>query len=238
MGRVAFDDVRREERTFGGRTVSVTVTPRFRPQGRLRTAVYALGSLLTGMRVTLSYLLRPSTIVTREYPENRETLRFPERFRARLRLVYDENGYHRCNACRMCEKACPNGSIQIASRSGALARTELDRYVWRLDSCVFCNACVLVCPSDALEMTAEFENAVMDRRLLIFTLNRYAGPQDKALLKEPDPARRAAAMDPRDPYGGEVPLNGRELPGVPALGVPPAADPPPPVLPPSPQADA
>ncbi|MEW6750342.1 MAG: 4Fe-4S dicluster domain-containing protein [Candidatus Latescibacterota bacterium] len=236
MGRVRFADLQREERRIGGQPVSVVVAPRFRPRGRLRTAAGALHSLLSGMRVTLGYLVRPSTVVTRQYPENRATLRFPERYRARLRLIYDENGYHRCNACRLCEKACPNASITITSRAGSLTKVELDRYVWRLDSCTFCNACVLACPSDALEMTPEFENAVMDRRLLIFTLNRYAGPSDKFMAKEEDPARRTQAMDPRDPYGGEVPLNGASLPGVTPLGVTPLADPPRPAASPARQA--
>jgi NADH-quinone oxidoreductase subunit I len=226
MGRVDFQQRRREERPISGRSVTVLVAPRFRPQGRLRTAFDALWSLLSGMRVTLGYLVRPSTIVTRQYPENRATLRLPERFRARLRLIDDENGHHRCTACRQCEKACPNASIRIESRPGSVAKVELDRYVWRLDSCVFCNACVMVCPTAALEMTAEFEHAVMDRRLLVFTLNRYAGPPGKDLLKEEDPVRRAAAMEARDPYGGKVPLNGTPLVGMAALGVGPVADPP------------
>jgi NADH-quinone oxidoreductase subunit I len=201
------------------------VTPHFPRRNRLAVFADALKSLCDGMRLTFSYLVRPSTIVTRQYPENRATLKLPERFRARLRLTSDEHGYHRCTACRMCERTCPNASISILTRPGTLSKNELDRYIWRMDSCVFCNACVQSCPFDALTMTAEFENAVFDRRLLIFTLNKYAGPPASTLLKEPDEAKRAAAMEPRDCYGGPVPLNGADLPYLKALAVTPRPDP-------------
>jgi NADH-quinone oxidoreductase subunit I len=224
VGRVNFTDVRREERVLCGKRIPVAVIPRFRRRSRVATIAGGLKSLLDGMRVTLRYLTHPSTIVTRQYPENRATLTFPERYRARLRLVYEDNGYHRCTACRMCERACPNASIRILTRPGAATKNELDRYIWRLDSCVFCNACVQSCPFDALEMTHEFENAVFDRRLLVFNLNRYAGPPASAILKEQDPEKRARMMEPRDCYGGPVPLNGAGLPGLPGLPAAPRED--------------
>ena len=225
MARVNFKDTRKETRTLAGKPVPVVVTARFARRGRLAVFADGLKSLLSGMRLTFGYLARPSAIVTRQYPENRATLKLPERFRARLRLKFDEHGYQLCTACRLCGRACPNASIRILTRPGTLSKNELDRYIWRLDSCVFCNACVQSCPFDALEMTGEFEHAVFDRRLLIFTLNRYAGPPAGVLLKEPDEAKRAAAMEPRDVYGGPVPLNGADLPSVKALAVRPQADP-------------
>jgi NADH-quinone oxidoreductase subunit I len=180
----------------------------------------ALASLAKGMRLTLGYLVRPWKVVTRQYPENRKTLKFPPRYRAMLHLIYEESGYHRCTACRMCERACPNKSIKILSRKGQISgKNELDRYIWRLDTCVFCNACVQSCPFDALEMGPEFENAVYDRRLLIMNLNRYAGPWAAIINKEQDPAVRAKMMEPRDCYGGPVPLNGTALPVVRPLAV-------------------
>ena len=135
-----------------------------------------------------------------------------------LHLIYEENGYHRCTACRICEKACPNSSIKVLSRKGEITgKNELDRYIWRLDSCVFCNACVQSCPFNALEMGHEFENAVYDRRLLIFNLNRYAGPPASVLNKQPDlgdsqendgtegPLRRTCAFERHGNPGGAAP---------------------------------
>jgi NADH-quinone oxidoreductase subunit I len=210
-------DIRKEERVIGGKKISVAVvTPRDVPA----SIPSALAGLAKGMALTLGYFLRPSKIVTQQYPENRETLKFPPRYRSMLHLIYEESGYHRCTACRMCEKACPNGSIKILSRKGEISgKMEIDRYIWRLDTCVFCNACVQSCPFDALEMGHEFENAVYDRRLLIFTLNRYAGPYASILNKEPDLERRKKMMEPRDCYGGPVPLNGTVIPVVQPLAV-------------------
>jgi NADH-quinone oxidoreductase subunit I len=206
------DNLKKEERVIGGKKVSVTVVNHL-----VKPAIVpsALASLAKGMKLTLGYLVRPSKVVTRQYPENRKTLKFPPRYRATLHLIYEESGFHRCTACRMCERACPNKSIKILSRKGEVSgKNELDRYIWRMDTCVFCNACVQSCPFDALEMGPEFENAVYDRRLLIFNLNRYAGPWAAIINKEQDPTIREKMMEPRDCYGGPVPLNGTAWPVV------------------------
>jgi len=72
-------------------------------------------SLLKGMTVTLKYFFNPKRIVTEQYPENKATLKMHERFRGRVELIHDENGLHACTACGMCEKACPNASINVLS---------------------------------------------------------------------------------------------------------------------------
>lgn len=204
------NEVKKEERVIGGKKVSVAVvTPRDKPSA----IPSSLAGLAKGMLLTLGYLLRPSKVVTRQYPENRKTLKFPQRYRAMLHLIFEEGGYHRCMACGICEKTCPNHSIKILTQKNQITgKIDLDRYIWRLDTCVFCNACVLSCPFDALEMGHEFENAVYDRRLLIFTLNRYAGPS--VLRKVESEEARSKMMEPRDRYGGPVPLNGTAMPVV------------------------
>lgn len=228
MGRVDFTASVKEERTFAGMKIPVLVTPHFKHQGYVARMASSIKSLLDGMRLTFSYLVHPSKVVTRQYPENRATLKLPERFRASLRMIKGENGWHNCTACKICERACPNASISVTVRRNPRTNDrELDRYVWRQDSCVYCNACVEACPFDALEMTSEFENAVYDRRLLVYTLNRYAGPAANAIKKVEDPEARAklvATMTPRDRYGGLVPMNGHALPYLRALNVTPVAD--------------
>ena len=108
-----------------------------------------------------------------------------------------------------------NGSIKVLTRKGPITgKNELDHYIWRLDSCTVCNACVQVCPFDALEMGHSFENAVYDRRLLIFSLNRYAGPPASVLGAQGDAAVRRQMMEPRGRYDGPVPLNGTAMPVV------------------------
>lgn len=220
MSAVDFSNVKLEQRTLAGVTIPVAVVPRIRKQSYLEKILIALKGLMKGMRLTFGYLIHPSRIVTKQYPENRATLKFPERYRANLKLIYDENGYHLCGGCKMCEKACPNASIKVLNRKGPVTgKLELDRYIWRMDSCTFCNLCVIACPSDALQMTHQFENAVYDRRLLIYNLNRYAGPPAEAMAKLDEEARKQA-MEPRDVYGGPVPLNGEPLPNIPPILIP------------------
>ena len=174
-----------------------------------------LRSLASGMAVTIRYFVRPSTVVTQQYPENRAELKMFDRFRARLMMNHDENGFHKCTACRFCEMACPNGSLKVNFRpQPQLAKNELDTLVWRLDSCTFCNACVLVCPFSVLRFDPEFESSVYDRRLLVYNMSQYAGAPAGVLMKVEDPAKRAEAIEPRSPYDGPLPLRGKVLAGV------------------------
>ncbi len=173
-------------------------------------------SLLKGLKITFHYLSHPSTVVTQQYPENRATLKMAERLRAQLTMIHDDNGYHKCTACHICEQACPNASIHVAERAKpALSKTELDTFIWRLDSCTFCNLCVMVCPFQVLQMKSTFESSVYDQRLLIYNLSRYAGPTSTVLAKQADDEARKNAVEPRSVYDGPTALNGFFLAGIP-----------------------
>ena len=162
--------------------------------------------------------MRPSTSVTQQYPENRDTLKMHDRYRAKLEFLGDD-GFHRCTACRICERECPNTSIIIdASKGDVTKKWEVDRYVWRLDTCTFCNICVQVCPFDAIDFSGKFESAVFDRRLLLFNLNEYAGPHASLAEKlVPDATEREKLKRDCDAYTGDLPLNGDEWAGIPQL---------------------
>ena len=149
-------------------------------------------SLIKGMEVTGKELVTPK--VTEQYPENRAELHIPERFRATLEFIYDDNGYHKCIACGSCERNCPNQTISISKRMVDLPdgkkKMKLDKYVYDLGSCTFCGLCVQVCPTNAIRFSNDFEQAVFTREKLVKQLN-YLPEKDDA--PAPKPAAKPAA---------------------------------------------
>ena len=154
-------------------------------------------SLIKGMEVTGVELVKPK--VTEQYPENRATLDIPERFRATLEFIYDENGRHKCIACGSCERNCPNQTISITKRMVDLPdgkkKMKLDKYMYDLGSCTFCGLCVQVCPTNAIKFSNDFEQAVFTREKLVKQLN-YLPEKDEPA---PAPAPAAAAKAPESP---------------------------------------
>ena len=134
-----------------------------------------IASLLQGLGVTFNYIIHPKRVVTREYPENRETLKFPERFRGQVVMPHDEQGDHNCTACTLCEKACPNGSISILTTKNLASKRVLGQFVYRLSSCTLCNLCIEACPFDAIRMGHGFEMAGYTREELDLILNKKEG---------------------------------------------------------------
>ena len=154
-------------------------------------------SLIKGMEVTGKELVTPK--VTEQYPENRAELKIPERFRATLEFIYDDNGYHKCIACGSCERNCPNQTISITKRMVDLPdgkkKMKLDKYMYDLGSCTFCGLCVQVCPTNAIRFSNDFEQAVFTREKLVKQLN-YLPEKDEA--PAPAPAKPAAPKPAAD----------------------------------------
>ena len=147
-------------------------------------------SLLSGLSVTWKELWTKK--VTRQYPENRDTLEISERFRAELVMPHDDNNEHACTACGVCEMNCPNGTIKVISLMNETPdgkkKKALDRYVYDLGTCTFCNLCVVTCPSDAIVFSNNFENATFTRGKLVKQLNHEGS---KMREKKPKPAAAA-----------------------------------------------
>ena len=80
--------------------------------------------ILEGMRLTFDHMFRPK--VTRLYPYEKPKL--PPRSRGLIQLIAEEGlGAEfnlKCEACLLCEKACPPRAITIA-RAGS---TTLQRF--------------------------------------------------------------------------------------------------------------
>lgn len=154
-------------------------------------------SLIKGMEVTGKELVTKK--VTEQYPENRATLEIPPRFRATLQFVYDDEGYHKCTACRTCERNCPNGTITITTRMeeqpDGKKKMKLEKYIYDLGSCTFCDLCVTSCPFKAIEFSNDFEQAVFRRESLVKQLNYLPekGNRPKPVVAKPAVAKPVAA---------------------------------------------
>jgi len=151
-----------------------------------------LSSLIKGMQVTGKEFLTPK--VTERYPENRDTVKVPQRFRAILTLKYDSEGRHKCIACGMCQRNCPNGTITVEGKMvdtpDGKKKKKLADYRYDLGSCTFCQLCVTSCPTQAIEFSNDFEQAVFTRELLVKKLNY--------LPDAPDPEPVAPAPAPSE----------------------------------------
>ncbi len=149
-------------------------------------------SLLKGMQVTGKEFVTPK--ITERYPEDRETFKWPERFRAILELIYDKDGNHKCIACGTCERNCPNGTITIESKMvdtpAGTKKKKLARYIYDLGSCTFCQLCVTTCPTNALRFSNDFEQSVFTRSKLVKQLN-YLPPRPTTQPQRLSPQPRA-----------------------------------------------
>lgn len=152
-----------------------------------------IGSLITGMRVTLKELFTKK--ITQQYPENRNTLVISDRFKAVLVMPHDENNEHACTACGICQMNCPNGTIVVKSKTietdEGKKKKILDAHIYDQGMCTFCNLCVLTCPQDAIIFSNEFENALFTRSKLVMKLNH-----EGSKLREKKAAPKPMPKDP------------------------------------------
>lgn len=132
-------------------------------------------SLAQGFGVTLRYFLNPRKIVTEQYPENRATLKMHERYRGNLEMVEDENGENLCTACGMCERSCPNASINVLPTKNLAGKKVLGKYLYHFGSCTQCGLCVEACPFGAIRMGQGFEFAAFSPEDFELVLNKKEG---------------------------------------------------------------
>jgi NADH-quinone oxidoreductase subunit I len=142
----------------------------------LKDIVLGIWSLLKGMMVTGKYFFSPGKIVTQKYPNNRKDLVMFDRFKGEVVMPHNEKNEHKCTGCGICEINCPNGTIEVISRTitteDGKKKRAIDKHIYRLSMCTFCALCVKTCPSNALAFSQEFEHAVFNRSLLIKVLNK------------------------------------------------------------------
>ncbi len=142
----------------------------------LNEIVSGVWSLMKGMKVTGSYFVRPRTIVTQMYPANRKDLVMFDRFKGEVVMPHNDKNEHKCTGCGICEINCPNGTIEVISKTiitdDGKKKRVIDKHIYRLGMCTFCALCVKTCPSNALAFSQEFEHAVFNRDLLVKVSNK------------------------------------------------------------------
>ncbi len=131
-----------------------------------------LVDLLTGLRRTFAYQSRKHSY-TEQYPQERPIV--AERYRGAPRLnINPETSETLCIACNLCALACPENLIVVGwQRDDKSRRKVLTHFTYDLSRCMFCGCCEDACPTDALELTQDFEvayftreGAIWDRHLL------------------------------------------------------------------------
>lgn len=146
------------------------------PRGYIADIFNGVKSLLKGMRRTGYYFTHHKEIITQQYPDNKDTLVLPERFRGEVVMIHDENNEHACTGCTACELACPNATIKIVTKFDITPegkkKKAIDTFVYHLELCTMCNLCIEACPTDAIKMAQTFEHSVTDRTKLTKVLNK------------------------------------------------------------------
>jgi NADH-quinone oxidoreductase subunit I len=167
-------------------TIKVVRAPRPRPLPWWKWLL--LWELFKGLWVTFKYQFRaledPFTV---QYPE--EKLELKSRFRGFPKLRVDpQTGESACNACQLCEKACPDDCITVVAEkhpSGKGRRAKV--FDIDYERCCLCGLCEEACPPKngltAIYMSHDFERADFDRgafRLDRETLHEDHHPEDFA----------------------------------------------------------
>jgi NADH-quinone oxidoreductase chain I len=155
-------------------------------------------SLLAGMAVTIRYFVKP--VVTVQYP--RQKIQMSPRYRGYPQLILDpDTQTHRCIACEMCSRICPSQLISVegAKFPGEKQKRSI-KYVHEHYYCSLCGLCVEVCPTTALEFSAEYrlagyhrEDAIIDHLLLLQKRQKAAGLPVTPIPTEAEIAAAAAA---------------------------------------------
>lgn len=120
-------------------------------------------SLVIGLTLTMKYFLRPSTVITLQYPHEKDKL--PDRHRG-IHFLETE----KCIMCYICAKDCPVDCIFIeGTRDGDIEGAyqgkgaTITKFVIDYSLCIMCNLCCEPCPKDCIHMGQEFHYTTTER---------------------------------------------------------------------------
>ncbi len=133
--------------------------------------------LIQGLALTLKHFLRPSKVVTMQYPDERWTP-YP-RFRGLHELQRDENGKEKCVACGLCPTVCPAECIYLEGAENEQGERYAEVYEINMIRCIFCGYCQDVCPEDAIFLRQDYELASVDAESQIYDKEKLLVPLKK-----------------------------------------------------------
>ena len=131
------------------------------------SGIYNLG---LGLKTTLKYL--PGRAITIQYPK--EKMKMFERSRGMVVLLSDkETGKLNCNACLLCQKACPVGAISIKQEKNPETKKRYPS-IFEVNAliCCYCGLCEESCKFDAIKMAPKYEFATTDKESLIMDMEQ------------------------------------------------------------------
>ncbi|HBQ21999.1 MAG: hypothetical protein A2Z91_01410 [Deltaproteobacteria bacterium GWA2_38_16] len=143
-------------------------------------------SIFKGMLLTLKVAFQRKATI--QYPFVKREL--PSRTRGRLNCNIKD-----CIGCKLCAVACPVDCIYITTvkreppeeipltspESGAKQRKfHLPQFDINFTLCCWCGLCTVVCPTECLTMTKEYEFSVTNQKELVWQFgdNQRVGPKE------------------------------------------------------------
>lgn len=136
---------------------------------------FSFADLLSGMRVTGKYFLKPK--ITIQYPEEKTPT--SPRFRGVHALRRYPNGEERCIACKLCEAVCPALAITIDAEPRADGSRRTTKYEIDMFKCIYCGFCEESCPVDSIVLTDMADYHIENRGENIFTKEKLLAIGDK-----------------------------------------------------------
>lgn len=133
-----------------------------------RQTLIGAWSLLVGMKITLSHVLRGP--VTSQYPLER--IEMTQAYRNVIRLIeIEEIGSHDCIDCQACVRVCPSDCIKVeGERPEGMRKRRATLFEVEFALCSECGLCIDVCPTDTLGYSREYDQAGYKRDDFLYDL--------------------------------------------------------------------